>query len=123
MATPEGADRRRFPRLSIRLPVTYWEMPAANLRPTVTSNIGGGGVALYVSDELPVGTKLHIELELPNPRRVVQFIGEVMWCRPIEADPHPTPKRVTPTIIAGIRFAGITIEDQQAILKYCQPRQ
>jgi c-di-GMP-binding flagellar brake protein YcgR len=108
-------ERRRFVRLDTRLPVTYRVLPSDETKQSVTKDIGGGGVCVFVRDPLTPGTQLRIEIAVPDQERPIAFTGEVAWCEPYEIIGKTQRER---SVEAGVRFAQIDPKDQQAIMRY-----
>ena len=71
-----GDDRRRFPRLNV--PVLY--RPARLLGPRKSAqDVSRGGIRVYTDDPLALGTRLEIELFLPELSLTVDV--RVAWIR------------------------------------------
>jgi c-di-GMP-binding flagellar brake protein YcgR len=72
-----GDDRRRFPRLNV--PVFY--RPARLLGPRhVAQDVSRGGIRVYTDDVLEIGTRLEIELFLPEGDSLTVDV-RVAWVR------------------------------------------
>jgi Tfp pilus assembly protein PilZ len=70
-------DRRRFPRLNV--PVFY--RPARLLGPRqVAQDVSRGGIRVYTDDTLAIGTRLEIELFLPEGDSLTVDV-RVAWVR------------------------------------------
>jgi Tfp pilus assembly protein PilZ len=70
-------DRRRFPRLNV--PVFY--RPARVLGPRqVAQDMSRGGIRVYTDDALAIGTRLEIELFLPEGDSLTVDV-RVAWVR------------------------------------------
>jgi c-di-GMP-binding flagellar brake protein YcgR len=70
-------DRRRFPRLDV--PVFY--RPARVLGPRqVAQDVSRGGIRVYTDDALAIGTRLEIELFLPEGDSLTVDV-RVAWVR------------------------------------------
>jgi c-di-GMP-binding flagellar brake protein YcgR len=52
-------ERRKHPRVSINLPVEYWQAKNSKSRPAHTGDISEGGLLLYLSEEIKVGQILY----------------------------------------------------------------
>ena len=108
-------ERRRFVRLDTRLPVAYRLLPSAQPEATVTSDIGGGGVCLFLSEPLRPGTRLQVEIKPPDREQPIRFTAEVVWCEEYETISKTRRDR---SIEAGVKFIQIEDDDQQAILSH-----
>ena len=74
---PPVDDRRRFPRLNV--PVFY--RPARLFGPRqVAQDVSRGGIRVYTDDALELGTRLEIELFLPNSESLTIDV-RVAWVR------------------------------------------
>ncbi len=68
MCVPDGGERRKHPRLKIRLPILCRAADGAanNLQQEYTSDIAPGGIQFVVSGQpFKVGDRLDIELAVP----------------------------------------------------------
>jgi c-di-GMP-binding flagellar brake protein YcgR len=115
----DGSERRQFLRVESTVPVMYWLSPTGDVPPlrSLTKNIGGGGVCLYLSQPLLPGTRLQVQMRLPEDGRSFPFTAEVAWC-----DAPKAGGAAGPSVMAGLRFIEIAPEDQQAIIRYCLSR-
>jgi c-di-GMP-binding flagellar brake protein YcgR len=75
-------EKRRFERIELHADLRY-QVRGQCSEPSkaVSSNVSAGGLALKVDCFLPVSTVLNIELNLTP--RVLNFIGQVVWCQPL----------------------------------------
>jgi len=108
-------ERRRFVRLDTRLVVSYAIVPPTAAQESVTKDIGGGGVCLFVNEPLKPGTRLQIDLTLPGRERPIRFLGEVVWCESYEVIGATQRAR---SIEAGVKFLQINPADQQTIMQH-----
>ena len=108
-------ERRRFVRLDTRLPVTYRVLPAPESTQSVTKDIGGSGICVFLSEPLRPGTRLQIDIELPDQERPLLFTGEVVWCEQYEIISKTQRER---SVEAGVKFLQIAPQDQDAIMRY-----
>ncbi len=73
-------DRRRYPRISIDLPLEYRDEGDSNVRGAMVVNAGAGGILIESPRDIPVGMKLKITLlfssgfELANFEAVTQIV-------------------------------------------------
>ena len=114
-----GSERRQFVRVESSMPVMYWLSPTGDVAPrrSLTKNISGGGVCLYLEEPLLPGTRLQVHMRLPEDGRSFPFTAEVAWCDAPKADGAGGP-----SVMAGLRFIEIAPEDQRAIIRYCLSR-
>lgn len=126
-----GPERRRYRRLTEALPVKFKIITKDKLAPScdgITENISEGGIFLEmpvsVQNSVPVGTKLDIEIDIPNVpepvkasgevlyvSEVVKAQGEVRWVR--EEKPDQAYKFGT-----GVKFIEISNEGKDKIANY-----
>ena len=109
-------ERRRFVRLENSLPLMYWISPATVPQATLTRNLSGGGICLYVTERLLPGTNLEVQFTLPGQQGPMTFTAEVVWCD------QPAPDAPSGQVMAGIRFTQITPHDRDRIIRYCMQR-
>jgi c-di-GMP-binding flagellar brake protein YcgR len=116
-------ERRKFVRLDTRLPVSYQITRAPASQMSLSSDIGGGGVCLFLSEPLKTGTVLRIEVTLPDQPKPIAFTGEVVWCEQYEMIGKTQRDR---SVEAGVKFVQIQPHEQQAIMRHVilslQPR-
>ena len=108
-------ERRKFVRLDTRLPVAYQVTRGPASKASLSSDIGGGGVCLFLREPLTAGTLLRIEVTLPDQPQPVVFSGEVIWCEQYEVIGKTQRER---SVEAGVRFIQIDPGQQQAIMRH-----
>jgi hypothetical protein len=108
-------ERRQHVRLESSLPVMYWLSPDDRApQPSVTKNVSGGGVCLYVNEPLPLGTTLQVQRRLPEHDRTCSFTAEVAWCGASPAAPIGRGP-----VMTGPRFLEIAADNRQQIIHHC----
>lgn len=116
-------ERRKFVRLDTRLPVAYQVMRGPASKGSFSSDIGGGGVCLFLSEPLKSGTMLKVDVTLPDQSKHIIFTGEVIWCEQYEVIGKTQRER---SVEAGVKFVQIDPQEQQAIMRHVilslQPR-
>ena len=108
-------ERRQFVRLDTRLPTEYRILPSSEAQHSVIKEISGGGVCVFVSAPLRLGTQLQVTIALPDSTREVTFTGEVVWCESSEIIGKAQQHR---SVLAGVKFVSIAPEDQREIMRY-----
>jgi len=108
-------ERRRFVQLDTRLEVTYTLLPSGKAQRTVTKNICGDGVCLFLEQVVPEGTRLQVAMTLPGREEPVHFTAEVTWCESYEMIGKAERKRV---VEAGVQFIEISPKDQEAVMQH-----
>lgn len=112
------SNTRQYVRLPAAWPVKF-DLGASTqeLRVTETTDVSAGGVALLVSEPVPIGSTLHLEVHSPPLGRTVQAEGRVLRCQPAGREGYEL----------GIRFVRIDPKDQadlnEAIQKFYSPGQ
>ncbi len=115
-------EQRRFARLFINVPVTYLILPDGSVEQSVTRDVGGGGVCLFVDEPLQKEALLRVEIKLPEQGPSITFVGEVAWCQEYELVGKTTGGDVHQDrlIQTGLKFMQIDPEDRKTLLRYCQ---
>ena len=76
-------EKRKHPRLSVELPIEYWQVNKSKSRPGRTIDVSEGGLLLHLSEPLEIGQNLGLNLfidsgpELDSVEALVQV--EVIW--------------------------------------------
>jgi len=111
-------ERRRFPRLDVVVGVR-WEKLAPKKRwglrtdAHLTRNISAGGICLIVSEDVAVGERLSLDIELPSGK-AFHAVGRVAWTAPSAAGGDKARKRRE----IGIEFVEIAKEDREEIQRF-----
>ena len=80
-----GADRRQHRRVELATNLKYDIIPMAfTAEAGAIKNISEGGLCLLLDKELPKGTVLHVEFNLPPENDRIEAIVKVVWQQPIE---------------------------------------
>ncbi len=77
-----GDERRRFPRLNA--PV-YFRPAHRRLPRRRVVDVGVGGMRVYSDESIAVGSRLEVELFLPDASSVT-CLTEVVWVRPLDTE-------------------------------------
>jgi hypothetical protein len=81
---PEGAERRKYPRVSGRFIVSYrilHDIDSVDI--TQTKNISLGGMLLTTNKQFGQGTNLALEIRLPFDPNPIMLIGKVLESKEI----------------------------------------
>ena len=112
MVPPQDDDRRKFRRL--KTPVFYRPVGLSLLRRLRGKedreravDISLGGVRIYSDDELQVGSRLELDLFLPDDTTLATK-AVVVWVHPM---PEGSPARYD----VGVRFDDMDEADQQRL--------
>jgi hypothetical protein len=103
---PDG--RRQFLRVAAAVPIRFRVAPAIAYTSSLTIDVGGGGVCLWVSEPLPLGAEVDAELALPTGP--IRFSGSVAWCDSIARGARGR---------AGIEILFINERDHQLLTRFC----
>jgi uncharacterized protein (TIGR02266 family) len=79
------------------------------------NNISEGGVFIATKELKPIGSRVEINIRLPEPFGLVWTLGEVRWIR-------ATPAGAAAPLGMGVRFESIGEEAQQAIRAFLSAR-
>ncbi len=107
-------EQRQFVRLDTRLNITYQVASGAAVS-SVTKDIGGGGICVFLNEVLQPGTSLRIEIQVLDRPKPIAFLGEVAWCDSYEVIGRGQRER---SIEAGVKFMQIDPQDRQTILQH-----
>jgi hypothetical protein len=66
-------ERRRYPRISIDLPIEYQDMGDSCLRGAIVVNAGEGGFLIESTRDIPVGTELNVTVLFSNGYELANF--------------------------------------------------
>lgn len=105
-----GLDRKR-PRLAVKLPVQL-RNDLLNARGTVY-NISSGGLYLEAECELPLHSRVALEMPLPELEQTLSAIAEVVWQR-VGREPGSTG--------LGLRFSSLEDQTMRALLRFLDLR-
>jgi c-di-GMP-binding flagellar brake protein YcgR len=74
-------ERRKHPRLSVDLPVEYWQINNPKCHPGGTADISEGGLLLYISEEIEIGQNLRVKLFFDSglKLRTIESQVQVVW--------------------------------------------
>jgi uncharacterized protein (TIGR02266 family) len=93
--------------IGLRSESNFWVVSA--------NNISEGGVFIATKELKPIGSRVEINIRLPEPFGMVWTLGEVRWIR-------DTPAGAEAPLGMGVRFDGIGEEGQQAIRAFLAAR-
>lgn len=106
------ADRRKFARLDLALTISYKvadQLDEDKPQEVVSSDISLGGLRLMTPGPLEHGTKLELEIFLPeDEKHPLKASGEVVWQSKISATSYET----------GIVIRGINDADKKRFMEF-----
>lgn len=107
--------RRRHPRIDLSLPVEYAIDHPPDQRLTRLGTLGGGGIMLYLSMALPVGTTMRLTLHLPG-HRTIACTARVAWTELLTGNERNDFK-------TGVRFEQIDEEALEELRQFIKEQQ
>jgi hypothetical protein len=108
-----GADRRKYPRIFVDLPLEYRDVDGSSLRGAMVVNASEGGCLIESPRDIPVGTELSVtvlypkEFELANFKVTAKIVWkELYWKEDLKRD------RSSEAYRYGLEFIHILDEDR-----------
>ena len=109
--------KREFVRLKLNVRVDWKKIietsDAVGKFPDTTRDISAGGLCLNMNEELTIGDRLQIRMELPS-KKIIDAQGKVVWVSEFGIDSRGEKK----TYDTGIEFTAIRDEDREEINKF-----
>lgn len=108
---PYVKERRRFPRINVRLPLQFKDVqrPIETYSGTLTKDISEGGVRFISGEFLSIFTRLLLEVSVPSFSRPIKAISKVAWIQKI---PRSNQYNV------GVKFMDVTEEDKKQLASF-----
>lgn len=103
----DGAEKRKFPRLSLRVPISYQVRGAPESRGTISENISAGGLCVCSNEFLTPQALLMLEINLLS--HVIRPIGRVAWTSSVAHSDRCN---------AGIEFIEMSQQDGNYLQDY-----
>ena len=102
-------ERRKRPRLSIALPVEYWQSDNPTSHPGRTADIGEGWLLLYISEKIEIGQNLRVKLFLDSGPKLetIEAQARIVW--------KDFRLRKGGYYRIGVRFVQISLEDMEKL--------
>jgi len=109
----DGSNRRSSVRLNIALEVKY----SVNGKTcgTKSMNVSVKGIRLLLDEKFEKGTRLALEIHLPNQEHVVKTNGEIVWIKESPEDEASSPKRLFNT---GIKFFDFHPREEKRLFDF-----
>ena len=98
-------ERRRYPRL--QAPVYCRPIGPLAAKGGQAIDLGLGGVRVYSDDPMEPGSRLEIELRLPD-ESTLTFLSEVVWLQELQ-------ESAPASYDVGLQFLDLTPEDLEAL--------
>ena len=112
-----GEEQRRFIRIQSRLMTFIKHLDTGKVRRALTRDVSAAGVCLVTEELLTPGTRLGIEIKLPDREAPITFTGEVVWSKPIGGSGK---SYENPTAETGVKFVAIDPKDQKLVMLYAR---
>jgi len=114
-----GKERRKSPRVKVKLEATYAYPPNAHRKwpsQTETGNISIGGAKIFLSEKVDRGRPIFLRLTLPGRDKPIIAEAEIAWIakEPIVSD---SGKRIFAT---GIKFTHLNPAEEKEFSEYVQ---
>ena len=98
-------ERRRYPRVSMELPLDYLLKHDPRVRGGIVIDASETGLLIYSTQNIPIGTKLRIAVLFPNEYELANFevFVEIIWKKAVD--------RMEEGYQYGVKFSQILKED------------
>jgi len=101
-------ERRKRPRLSVALPVEYWQSDNPTSHPGRTADIGEGWLLLYISEEIEIGQNLRVKLFLDSAKsKTIEAQARIVW--------KDSRLRKDGYYRIGVRYVNISLKDREKL--------
>jgi hypothetical protein len=109
---PALTEKRRFPRIPLRLPTEYLIADSLKPRLCYTINICEGGVLLCLPERIKVGQRLRVEIYYYFEYDLASFevLGEIVWAEKLE-DSETEYK-------CALQFMDLALNDLEKLKKF-----
>ena len=112
-----GEERRRGIRTSTQLVALVKHLATGKVRRWLTKNLSGVGVCLVADESLERGTRLEVEVTLPDYPTPLAVMGEVVWLMTVQ----PAHKSYeVPKVELGVRFIDPPQKTQSLLDAYAR---
>ena len=100
----------------MQLPATITR-PGAAAQRVMIQDVSGGGMRLATPDILELGTRIAVEVVLPDRKSPVTVQAEVVWSRSVDS---PAPGEAAASAEAGIQFLQLDSKDRAVLMLYAR---
>ncbi len=109
-----GAERRKFPRLSLSADVKYSLIKLNSSQEAVsTKNISAVGICIVVYEDLRIGSILTLNIYLPDSDAPLSAKGRVIWKSEFKVGFGSKPR-----FDVGVEFLELDEKDKERIFQY-----
>jgi|GEM_PF-641230 c-di-GMP-binding flagellar brake protein YcgR len=108
------SERRKYLRLGSALNAKYSVLSKeeeSRKTEAVTKDISAGGIRIFLKEAFKPGTKLHLEISLPDESAPVNFIAEVVWQQEVK-DGNKS------EMDTGLKYIEVSTIDRQKLTKH-----
>ena len=113
----EEAYKRQAVRVKLRLMVFMKLISTGKVLRVLTKDISGTGMLLATQGLLEPGTRLELEIAMPDRAAPITCGAEVVWSKPMH-EPHKSYE--APTSETGVKFVSIDSKEQAQLLQYAR---
>ena len=107
----DGIDRRRFPRAQYPCRLTIWARGVPESMIVRTDNLGVGGIAMTIAQELGRFTSVDLDVDLEDQQPHLHCQGRVIWVVK-KVDPLKSDGTRYDT---GIEFVSLSDSDRERL--------
>lgn len=110
-------EKRRFVRLDINSRLNFQFMESGSEKPVVkyatgnVKNLSVEGVCFSSDKEIKPGSRIELEIFLPNGKAPIKIKGEVVWSKPIKNDKETV-------FDTGVKLINVAVGDENRFLVY-----
>lgn len=110
-----GKERRSVERLNISLEVKYSINGKSYSGKSI--DISARGVRLLLDEKIETGSPIHLEIRIPDQKRLVRTGGEIVWTAESNEGNKNTGKRFFNT---GIKFYKFSDHDEKKLFDFIE---
>lgn len=103
-------EQRRYTRLSESLMISHRLLKGAYRTGSRSNDISEGGMSFPAYRSIEPGTNLELEIHIPESKKPIVAVGEVVWLRKREDVRYP--------FLVGVKFIKIDILDRRSLHNY-----
>ena len=108
-------ERRKGVRSSTQFIAIVKHLTTGKVRRWLTKNVSEIGLCLLTDEAIERGTRLEVELKLPDFPSPLLMIAEVMWTMVVEA---PRKSYEDPKVEVGVKFVDLAPKTQALLHQY-----
>jgi hypothetical protein len=108
-------ERRESPRTKSRLTAVFKDLETGRVQRVLTKDLSSKGVCLVTEGLLRPGTRLQVDLQLPDRATPLTVQAEVVWSRAVD---EPGTSDEVPTVETGVIFTHLSPTELTLIKHY-----